>query len=112
MRFVCQEHGEQDQAQHNGYSLGHHTGRDGPNELDLEDIHFVFDVETNELTEDGVELELSLASHDAHGSYLDKFADWQEKVTEAAESRDEHTCPKCGRLMAWLAEGEEAPWDE
>lgn len=112
MRFVCREHGEQGQVQHGGYSLGHSTGRDGPNELDLEGIEFVFDVETNEMTDDGENLELSLDSHGAHGGYLDKFADWEGKVTEAAESRVEHHCPECGGLMFWGEADEEVPWDE
>lgn len=93
--FKCPDCGEQEQVRQGGYSLGHRTGRAGPNELDLEGIKFIFDVERVD------PLVLSLDRHSATSSYLDKFADWEQKVTEAAEGEYEQECPDCGQLMYW-----------
>lgn len=99
--FRCPGCGEQEQVSQGGYSLGHRTGLSGPNELDLEGIRFVFDVESTE------PLELSLARHDATSGYLDKFADWEEKVTSAAENDPEQECPECTGLMFWPGDDRE-----
>lgn len=106
-RFICPEHGEVDSVTHSGYSLGHRTGRDGPNELDLEGIYFTFDVVEND-TDD---LELELVDADGARNYLSKFADWEEKVTEAAEGEFEHTCGEdgCNQMLYWLEDDEPLP---
>lgn len=107
MKFVCPDHGEQEQVQHDGYSLAHNPPVQA-HERDLEGIMFTFDVVTN-----GGEgnLELELADADGARDYLSKFADWEEQVTEAAESEYEHGCPECGngKVMFWLGEDEEIP---
>lgn len=110
MYFWCEKHGKQTQVSHNGYNLGHSTPRNGPNELDLEDIIFVFDV-VSDSPDEGLELEL--VSHNATNGYLSKFADWEQHVTAAAENEYEQHCPECGngRIMWHLEDNEELPED-
>lgn len=105
MKFICPDHGEQEQVQHDGYGLG---ARAGFHERDMEGIMFTFDVVSN--PDDG-DLELELADADGARDYLSKFADWESKIVEAAENEYEHGCPECGngKLLYWLEDDEEVP---
>lgn len=79
MKFVTPSGKETKTAEVRGYSIGHRTKRDGPNEKDLEGIVFTLDgTEANSIDE----IEVSCDA----GSYIDKFADWRDKIRVAIEN--------------------------
>lgn len=79
MKFVTVSGEESQTAKADGYTLGHCTSRNGPNERDLEGIDFTLDA-TEADSIDEIEV-LSDAEH-----YLEKFADWEDKIREAIKT--------------------------
>lgn len=91
MRFKCIEHGEIDQVQVDGYTIGHMTKH--VNELDLEGIQFTVE------NPQGDELEPEHVKHDA-GKYLQKFKSVEQQIVDAFDGADGIDlgleCPDCG----------------
>lgn len=103
MRYVCNDHGELDTVEVNGYSLGHETKHGEPSERDLEGITFTFGT-----TDEG---EVVIESTDGADNYLSKFADWREVLVRADKRQfaDSRSCPECGRPVWLLEDDEEVP---
>lgn len=79
MKFVTVSGKESQTAKLDGYTIGHRTSRNGPNERDLEGVNFT-------LNADGADSigELEVSSDSEH--YLEKFADWEDKIREAVKT--------------------------
>lgn len=110
IEFYCEKHGTVNKVYQSGYALGHDTRRDGPNELDLEGIDFIFkvlnlpgsyDEKNDEVIQSKKQIELELIDADNAKSYLSKFSNWEEKITKAAEKQFEYFCPhkNCQRIL-------------
>lgn len=79
MKFVTVSGKESQIAKVDGYTIGHRTERDGPNERDLEGVDFKIDA----TDADSID-ELEISSSDEH--YLQKFADWEDKIRKAIKT--------------------------
>lgn len=95
MKLECVEHGELENVDVLGYSVGHWPGR--LMGTDLEGTRFTIDVSSDTVTED----DISSNAED----YLAKFAGWREQIVDGingdADAGDAIDmgliCPECGR---------------
>lgn len=92
MKFTCEDHGEIDAIEADGYGLGHERQLKA-NELDLEGVMF-----TIHAPDDGEELTAAhVEPEQGAEDYLEKFADIYEEIAAAIQSYEDN--PMAGEMF-------------